>query len=62
MASSSTARCTRSTRFSGDAMRTAFHEQLDSLTEMLSNMCGLVGLAMDRATQGLLNAELSMAE
>jgi phosphate transport system protein len=43
-------------------MRTAFHEQLDSLTELLSNMCGLAGLAMDRATQGLLHADLAMAE
>jgi len=43
-------------------MRTAFHEQLDSLTEMLSNMCGLAGLAMDRATQALLQADLAMAE
>ena len=43
-------------------MRTAFHEQLDSLTEMLSNMCGLAGLAMDRATQALLQADLALAE
>jgi phosphate transport system protein len=43
-------------------MRTAFHEQLDSLTELLSNMCGLAGLAMDRATQALLQADLAMAE
>jgi len=43
-------------------MRTAFHEQLDSLTEMLSTMCGLAGLAMDRATQALLHADLVMAE
>jgi phosphate transport system protein len=43
-------------------MRTAFHEQLDSLTEMLSKMCGLAGLAMDRATQALLQADLAMAE
>src|ERR1700757_951622 len=43
-------------------MRTAFHEQLDSLTELLSNMCGLAGLAMDRATQALLHADLAMAE
>ena len=43
-------------------MRTAFHEQLDSLTELLSNMCGLAGVAMDRATQGLLHADLAMAE
>jgi phosphate transport system protein len=43
-------------------MRTAFHEQLGSLTELLSNMCGLAGLAMDRATQALLQADLTMAE
>lgn len=43
-------------------MRTAFHEQLEALTEMLSNMCGLAGLAMDRATQALLQADLVMAE
>jgi phosphate transport system protein len=43
-------------------MRTAFHQQLDSLTEMLSNMCGLAGLAMDRATQALLEADLARAE
>jgi len=43
-------------------MRTVFHEQLDSLTEMLSKMCGLAGLAMDRATQALLRADLAMAE
>ncbi|HEY1843141.1 MAG TPA: phosphate signaling complex protein PhoU [Mycobacterium sp.] len=43
-------------------MRTAFHEQLESLTETLSSMCGLAGLAMDRATQGLLQADLAIAE
>jgi len=43
-------------------MRTAFHDQLDGLTEMLSKMCGLAGLAMDRATQALLQADLAMAE
>jgi phosphate transport system protein len=43
-------------------MRTAFHEQLDSLTELLSNMCGLAGLAMDRATQALLHVDLAVAE
>jgi phosphate transport system protein len=43
-------------------MRTAFHEQLDLLTEMLSNMCGLAGLAMDRATQALLQTDLAMVE
>jgi phosphate transport system protein len=43
-------------------MRTAFRQQLDSLTEMLRNMCGLAGLAMDRATRALLHADLAMAE
>jgi phosphate transport system protein len=43
-------------------MRTAFHEQLDSLTETLSGMCGLAGSAMERATCALLNADLAMAE
>jgi phosphate transport system protein len=43
-------------------MRTAFHEQLDSLTETLSQMCGLADLAMERATQGLLQADLAIAE
>lgn len=43
-------------------MRTEFHEQLDSLIEMLSEMCGRAGLAMERATQGLLQADLVMAE
>src|ERR1700744_783253 len=43
-------------------MRTAFQEQLETLTDTLSSMCGLAGLAMDRATQSLLEADLSMAE
>ncbi|MBV8790289.1 MAG: phosphate signaling complex protein PhoU, partial [Mycobacterium sp.] len=38
------------------------HDQLDALAEMLSKMCGLAGLAMDRATQALLQADLAMAE
>jgi phosphate transport system protein len=43
-------------------MRTAFQEQLETLTDTLSSMCGLAGLAMDRATQSLLEADLTMAE
>jgi hypothetical protein len=43
-------------------MRTAFHEQLDSLTETVSQMCGLAGLAMERATHALLQADLTIAE
>ena len=43
-------------------MRTVFHEQLDSLTETLSQMCGLAGVAMEGATQALLRANLTIAE
>jgi phosphate uptake regulator len=46
-------------------MRTAFHQQLDALTATLSQMCGLAGLAglaMERATQALLQADLVLAE
>jgi phosphate transport system protein len=43
-------------------VRTAFHEQLESLTQLLSSMCGLAGLAMERATQALLQADLAIAE
>ncbi len=43
-------------------MRTAFQEQLEALTDTLSNMCGLAGVAMDRATRALLDADLAVAE
>ena len=43
-------------------MRTAFHEQLERLGETLSEMCGLAGLAMEDATQALLQADLALAE
>src|SRR3954467_14369150 len=43
-------------------MRTAFHDQLDALTNSLSQMCGLAGTAMERATQALLEADLVVAE
>ena len=43
-------------------MLTAFHEQLDSLIETLSQMCRLAGVAMEQATEALLNADLSVAE
>ena len=43
-------------------MRTAYHEQLDSLTTQLGDMCGLAGTAMERATQALLQADLALAE
>jgi len=43
-------------------MRTAYHEQLESLTARLGEMCGLAGVAMERATQALLQADLVLAE
>ena len=43
-------------------MRTAYHEQLDALTNRLGEMCGLAGAAMERATQALLQADLALAE
>jgi phosphate transport system protein len=43
-------------------MRTAYHEQLDALTDQLGDMCGLAGAAMERATQALLQADLVLAE
>lgn len=43
-------------------MRTAFQDELASLTETLSQMCGLAGAAMERATQALLQADLVLAE
>ena len=43
-------------------MRTVFHEQLAALTVQLAEMCGLAGVAMERATQALLQADLALAE
>lgn len=43
-------------------MRTAYHEQLEALTDQLGEMCGLAGVAMERATQSLLQADLVLAE
>jgi phosphate transport system protein len=43
-------------------MRTAYHEQLDALSTQLGDMCGLAGVAMERATQALLQADLVLAE
>ena len=39
-----------------------YHEQLDALTGQLGDMCGLAGVAMERATQALLQADLVLAE
>ena len=43
-------------------MRTVYHEQLAALAIQLGEMCGLAGVAMQRATQALLQADLVLAE
>lgn len=43
-------------------MRTAYHEQLDALITQLAEMCRMAGVAMERATQALLQADLLLAE
>jgi len=43
-------------------MRTAYHEQLNALTNQLAEMCRMAGIAMERATQALLQADLVLAE
>jgi phosphate transport system protein len=43
-------------------MRTVYHEQLGALTHQLAEMCRMAGIAMERATQALLQADLALAE
>lgn len=43
-------------------MRTAYHEELSSLSAQAGEMCGLAADAMEHATQALLGADLSVAE
>ena len=43
-------------------MRTAYQEQLSDLSAQLGEMCGLAVSALERATQALLEADLSLAE
>src|ERR1700745_2988709 len=43
-------------------MRTAYHEQLSECAERRGEMCGRAGMAMERATQALLQADLVLAE
>jgi len=43
-------------------VRTAYHEQLTGLTTQLGEMCGMAGMAMNRATQALLEADIVAAE
>lgn len=43
-------------------MRVAYNEQMTELADMLGEMAGLAGTAMELATQSLLQADLSLAE
>ncbi|MGO9155561.1 phosphate signaling complex protein PhoU [Mycobacterium sp.] len=43
-------------------MRPAYHKQLTDLTTQLGEMCGMAGVAMKRATQALLEADIVAAE
>lgn len=43
-------------------MRTAYQEQLATLNEQLGDMCAMAGVAMQNATQSLLQADLVLAE
>lgn len=43
-------------------MRQQFHEELEAISDKLIQMTRLVGTAMNRATQALLNADLALAE
>lgn len=43
-------------------MRNAFHDDLDRVSDQLVHMTGMVGTAMQRATQALVEADLGVAE
>jgi phosphate transport system regulatory protein PhoU len=43
-------------------MRTAFHRQLDALTDSVAESCALAGGAMQRATDALLQADYRLTE
>lgn len=43
-------------------MRDSYHEQLDDVSQELVHMTSLVGSAVNRATQALLDADLQLAE
>jgi phosphate transport system protein len=43
-------------------MRTAFHHQLDALSQSIADMCELSGSAMAQATEALLGADIVLAE
>ncbi|MEV0676677.1 phosphate signaling complex protein PhoU [Actinosynnema sp. NPDC050436] len=43
-------------------MREAYHDQLGQLADQLADMCAMAGVAMERATAALLQADLGLAE
>ncbi|MEZ5149559.1 phosphate signaling complex protein PhoU [Rhodococcus zopfii] len=43
-------------------MRVAYNEQMTELADLLGEMAGLAGLAMERSTEALLHADLPLAE
>jgi phosphate transport system protein len=43
-------------------MREAYHDRLGELATSLADMCAMVGTAMERATEALLNTDLALAE
>ncbi|MBJ8344522.1 phosphate signaling complex protein PhoU [Antrihabitans sp. YC2-6] len=43
-------------------MRVAYNEKMNSLAQILGEMAGLAGSAMEQATQSLLQADLALAE
>ncbi|HPF80155.1 PhoU domain-containing protein, partial [Nostocoides australiense] len=43
-------------------MRTAYHEDLDRISEQLVEMTRLAGSAMSRASRALLDADVQIAE
>ena len=45
-----------------EEMRTAYHQQLAELNDMLGTMCGLAGTAMERASRALLESDLAGTE
>lgn len=43
-------------------MRTGFHQQLDTLTDQLADMCAMAAEAISQASEALLEADLTTAE
>jgi phosphate transport system protein len=43
-------------------MREAYHDQLEQLADDLAGMCGMAGVAMERASRALLQVDLALAE